>query len=254
MSQIIIESKLLIKNKFKLGLVLMAIFSILLSLNSFAISSILYDSNINDIGNKIEVSKKSYKLSDNALNNVSEYYTSLFGLTNLKNFYNQLKNNTSIYFYEIIDQPTYLRLFEKNESSKFNNFGPSYEYGSIDNIITINDSLYFPLKNISVDMNAYNLFNFNVSYGRNLENDDVFYSESQKVPVILGYSYIDLFKVGDIIKVNHLQLDLEFEVVGVLNKDFCLPLGDELVNLNTYIITPSLEFPHSPKSENEKFY
>ena len=253
MSQIIIESKLLLKSKFKLSLALVVIFATLLSLDSFALTSMVFNNSINDIGNRLRVSEKSYKLSDNGLD-VSKFYTSLSSLINLKNFYNQLTHNNDIYFYEIINQPVYLQLSSKDDSLRFKTFATNYDSGSIDDVITINKSWYFPVKNLSIDMNTYNLFEFDIFEGRSFDVNDMIYDESKIIPVILGYSYSDLFSIGDSFKVNHLRFDLEFKVVGILSKDFCMPLGNELVDLNRYIITPSLTFPNSPKSEEELFF
>lgn len=87
-------------------------------------------------------------------------------------------------------------------------------------------------------------------------SNDTFVSKKLSAnPIILGFEYVDTYKIGDIIN-NMPQKDINstYKVIAFLKKDSSVSVNDELIFLDRYIISPSLTILKKPETINEMMY
>lgn len=97
-----------------------------------------------------------------------------------------------------------------------------------------------------MDANAMNHYALEVSQGKLFDTEDyILDMKEKKIAVILGSNYERYFKVGDIIKMYFLGIDVEAKVIGILKPGMLIKndktyeqLGDEPNTLDFSIIIP----------------
>lgn len=249
------EAKLFLKSNKSV----LVIINIIISF--FAFLSILLLSNLEISGDQkivfenIRSNNKKYRIVDDGVD-VSKYYRSLSEFTNLKNFYNSLSHNDKFDYYELIQQPLNIETSAEDKDI-FIKFSPDYEYGEISDLVTIGDKKYLTVKNFFVGMNYYNELNFNIAEGRGFNESDIVLKDmNESIPAIMGYEYMQIFNVGDTINVNHLDCNLKLCIIGFLEENSYMPLSsqDSFININRYMLLPSINFSFSPTTSEELFF
>lgn len=170
---------------------------------------------------------------------------------NLKEF--NLTLNSDFDFYEITFQPLQsLQYFNLD-----NKFIHRNRNGVIKNqeIVIEGEKCYVTsLSTIQVNNNAYNTFLNSLAKGDSFKTDDFNYENDNIIPIILGNDYLQYYDVGEIIKLNYLQKNIDFKVIGFLNKNTVLTINDFNYVLDTYICMPSFQIKNEPINEEDKTF
>ena len=178
-----------------------------------------------------------YKINDNFIDEEEAmFFAQSDCLSILIELYKWETNNEYFSYIVLNRQRVYIPPEYKIDSS----FQYDVEYGISDHYasLQVND-LFFQKFNIKCDE------------GRLFEKND--YSTNNKVmPILLGYSYKELFSLGDYINLSYLGVDFKCEIVGFLEQGCFFNNGNDLEILDKYVILPSLE-TEDIYSEDESF-
>jgi len=114
-----------------------------------------------------------------------------------------------------------------------------------------------PLRGVQIGRMLHRYFDNSVLYGRNFDESDFYVnSPDDMVNVILGYDYIGIFDIGDIIPVAlyvGLQF-IDFHVIGFLEQGAKLCSGYQVVYFDRSIVMPFFEINYIPVDElNQQF-
>jgi len=176
-----------------------------------------------------------YQLSDNLIGDVEKDFISQENSEEiLRNFYLRLEKMDEIYC-QIDNQPIYIDNFKGNEI-----FYNGYEYG-------VDPSEYgdnIPIKSIQLNHQSYDYYNlFEYIIGEHFIENDFLYN-GEYIPVLLGYDYNKYYGLGEEIKSDYLFADFTLRIIGFLEQDTSILnfRNNGEINLNTYIILPSLHF------------
>ena len=82
---------------------------------------------------------------------------------------------------------------------------------------------YAYINSLSVNKNALNAFNVELESGRYFEESEYSELEEDILPVVLGYNYKKIFKVGDTIEYVFVNDIRKAKVVGILKEDETIP-------------------------------
>lgn len=104
---------------------------------------------------------------------------------------------------------------------------------------------------LQISENVQKDFSLDVNEGRLLKSRDFQYQYGKHIPVVMGASYRDKFKVGDTFKAEYLFSSFSFKVVGFFCKDANIRFSSEVIPLNEYIVMPSVNFLDNPSTEHE---
>lgn len=170
----------------------------------------------------------------------SPFYSQSNGENNLKIMYEKLVNAKEFKYYEIYYQFLYILNYEGSPI-----FREMYESGNPykeDIIMEINGTKYPPaatIKAAQLSYNSFSDFNLNLSEGKKFEEEDYFYSINETVPIILGHEYKNQYKVGQNLQGVYIAEPFNFEIIGFLEKDSYIQIGNNVKYLDRYIIMPS---------------
>lgn len=178
---------------------------------------------------------------------ITGYFSDLSKLSNLKNFYLELSDNTNYTYLDKTCQGIYM---ENNLGTNIFLYG--YEKGSENYYSDEQNINYYNFKNVTINNNCWLYYNFKVIKGRCFEENDYYYNDT--IPVILGYEYKDYYDIGDIFQGEYLSCEFKYKVVGILEKDSIINIQNEILFLDRYIISPSVVVPELPNNKNELFY
>ena len=89
--------------------------------------------------------------------------------------------------------------------------------------------------------------------GSAFTKDDYSWQWKDAVPVIMGYSWRDYVRVGDLLQGKLMTLDMSFRVIGIAEENTYFPLFDSLLYEDDYIIMPTLRCLQSPRDTDEDF-
>ena len=100
---------------------------------------------------------------------------------------------------------------------------------------------------IHVTPNFYEVENYRVIEGRDFVAEDMPYVEGKPRPVLLGYKYIGVYDVGDIINLDYgIEKSVtQISVIGFLAEDTTIMnrSGSEIYDLDNYIVYPEYVIP-----------
>lgn len=186
-------------------------------------------------------SEDTYRLVDME-ESVSSFVKDYEKVVHLKDFYNELGNNSLIEYYEEIEQPVEVDEFKATEIFRYG-YEEQFESDEIKQILL-----------------NYNSWHNNNLCEKNIEGDDLkksdFVQENyEEIPVILGYEYRDYYNIGDTMDVT-LSTDVfgHYKVIGIMNKDTSIWVNDNLVYLDRYIIAPALTIQQEPCDYSDLIY
>lgn len=111
------------------------------------------------------------------------------------------------------------------------------------------------LKTIEIGEKLSKNFSSKIVNGRAFESKDFIISqENQEVNIILGNSYINQYKIGDILELELHKKNIEFKVIGFLEKGLKLNIDNGDLILDNYIVVPFYNIEYSPNSKEEETY
>lgn len=206
----------------------------------------------------------SYFKSEHLLNTTNEYRlvdleqsTSSFirnynKINSLKQFNKEISSNNNFVYYEAIVQPTniidfkgtekFLYNYEENIRNALHNSDSSESKNVKQLLINYNFAQKIKLDNMLINGNPFSTVDFLTD-------------NYQDIPIVLGYDYVGIYEVGDIINCMP-QKDIEstFIVIGFLDKDSSVMVNNELIFLDRYILSPSLTITKEPSTMEEMMY
>ena len=111
------------------------------------------------------------------------------------------------------------------------------------------------LASYQMDRLGFEYFNFKMYDGRSFSDDDyILESELDKLPIILGYNYKDIFNIGEKIKYIYAGKVMEGEVIGILEKNSAIFNDNKYsMPLDNRIILPLADFKYIAKDGEEQF-
>lgn len=80
-----------------------------------------------------------------------------------------------------------------------------------------------------------------------------FLYNGNRIPVLLGYDYLDLYHSGDEITVLYAGYPLELKVIGFLDNTSSVHRGSADISLDTYMILPSFDIEAEYVKNNQIF-
>ncbi|WP_317914116.1 hypothetical protein [Carnobacterium maltaromaticum] len=200
-----------------------------------------------------EKDKNLYSLIDTFTDpeKFTEFRESKNSLNELANFYNYLNTNNKVLLVSSFEQPIPISDF-KGDITFQTNYGTQLEtYGSYKD--TESDMDLFDVKSIQMNKNTFNFYNLRIDSGKGIEWENVNYN-SDKIPVILGNKYENIYQLGDVIQGDFYSKKMDFEVIGFLEKNSSLFYKNEINHfIDNYLIIP---YPNSigmPTDQNQYF-
>ncbi len=96
-----------------------------------------------------------------------------------------------------------------------------------------------------VSPNFYEIENYAVIKGRDFTAEDMPYVEGKPRPVLLGYKYLGIYEVGDILDISMGMPVTQIEVIGFLAEDTTVMerAGHEIYDLDNYVVYPDYIIP-----------
>ncbi len=96
------------------------------------------------------------------------------------------------------------------------------------------------VKGAMVSHNLFEEFGMSIVDGNWFSSDD-FNTDTDTIPVVLGYEYNNLYKVGDTFEIYTCFSKIKkAKVIGILNEKTIISKQDNLINVDRYILYPSL--------------
>lgn len=111
------------------------------------------------------------------------------------------------------------------------------------------------LKTMQIGDKLSESFSSKIANGRIFEPKDFIISrEDQAVNIILGNNYINEYNLGDTLNLELHKKNMEFKIIGFLEKGTNLSIDDKQVILDDYIIIPFYNIEYSPNSKDDETY
>ncbi|WP_121616693.1 hypothetical protein [Virgibacillus halodenitrificans] len=114
-----------------------------------------------------------------------------------------------------------------------------------------------PLKTVMLGESIYSNFDNSIDIGRNLlETDFTLSSPNEPISIVLGSAYKDVYEIGDIISLELISKEMEFEVVGFYKPDvsFSMDVGaNHQVSFDYTIVMPHFIPNYEPVGSPEIF-
>lgn len=166
--------------------------------------------------------------------------------------FNQILND-QFEFYEIYNQPLQSKFYWNMDDS----FLKCYDGVPIKNQeIEIDGENCFisTLNSFQLNLNAYNHFFDFIGEGRGFCESDFQYKRNEKVPIILGSDYKSYYSIGDSIKLNYLEKDFEYEIIGFFEQGLNIKIENSEYSMNKYLCIPFFEFDGNVIDDSEKVF
>ncbi|MGE7022101.1 hypothetical protein [Solibacillus cecembensis] len=226
-------------------------YKFLLILLSFILTSVVLLVLININSSKLEIESTNkfnnqnlYEITDMLINEREvEFFNDINNYDVLNNFNVNVEKNNNFSFYNVVWQPIAIQNYPDNEQ-----FAAYYDIEGDDELVEVEGEVYRVSNAIQVSKNVFNFNTIELIKGEKFIDSDYQYnSESNIIPIILGYDYLNYFDVNDEIKMNLYGEDFIGKVIGIGSKDASVYSNqDPQLLLNRYIILPSLNFSEQP--------
>lgn len=170
-------------------------------------------------------------------------------VTSLKKFYGELSSSDQYTYYESIIQPASVCDFKGSDVFLYDYEEGLTDTSPVDNFKTVKQVLIN--SNYADKIDLKNL----IETGHGFAQDDYYSEDYHAIPIILGYDYNGIYEIGDVIDVM-LQNNIcaTFKVIGFLKKDSSAVVNQELIFLDRYILSPSLNIGHEPNNLEDLMY
>ena len=167
----------------------------------------------------------------------------------VQEFFQKLNKIEDLKYVSIYDTGTNIKNFKGPETCLL-----GYESGHFD----VNSN---SVKMLITSDNFFKNESYSLAEGRNFNDDDIVYNPEGYTPVMLGYSYFDFYKPGDILEIDTDSIaednligsglyHTKLIVIGIFaeNTSVINGNGTVMINLNRYILMP---FQYRPITELE---
>ncbi|RDU21839.1 hypothetical protein [Anaerosacchariphilus polymeriproducens] len=191
-----------------------------------------------------------YQMIDNYVdgNEFNKFVVQKDSLSKLKNFYNGLENAESFHYITIANQ--HLLITDQSIPDKF---AYGYANGMEVPSVNVDNKVYKPIKSLQINLNGAKFFNLKAAEGKVWNEEDFVIQNT--MPIILGDSYHDIYKVGDKLHIKYLEKDINCIVIGFLEKNSKIFYQNNLeFYLDDYILMPMWNYIMQPQSEFEARY
>lgn len=116
-----------------------------------------------------------------------------------------------------------------------------------------NNSNITPIKSIQINRQAFDFFKIDVSDGVSFSQDDFKFNDNF-IPVILGNSYKDIYKIGDILPIEYYLTKFNAKVIGFAKSDSKVLLNRNMEEyLDRYMIIPQIDFDNPTNKTEYEF-
>lgn len=115
-------------------------------------------------------------------------------------------------------------------------------------LLTNINGAFISEKAFNEDFSLYN----HIYRGKAFTSSDFIYS-NEKINVLMGYDYINLYDVGNEISVLYLGYPVKLKIIGFLDNTSRIDMGDINIPLNTYILIPSFDIDNRDDEVNPNF-
>lgn len=180
--------------------------------------------------------------------NISAYLKKDKNIDIVKSFYKKIIDSSKINYLEIIKQP----LCYKGNYDLPIDFVIEKNKKNIEQIV--DDKKYTMLNSFQIGKKTYNsnIIDGYIEKGRKFSEKDFVYNNKKELSVILGNSYKKCYRIGDKFDVNYLNFgDFNVKVIGFLKQDSEISYKGTNINLNNYIIAPSVDYQKKFTTENQ---
>ncbi|MCY6957271.1 hypothetical protein [Clostridium brassicae] len=196
---------------------------------------------------KVYEGKAIYQLIDGYYDedDFSNFADQSDALVKLKNFYNSLDNADNFQYLTMMNQ--YVGIQNKNIPETMIE---GHETGKNFPKVELDGKSYTPVKSLQMNQQAFKFFNLDVSKGRKWEEDDFKYKKDA-IPVLLGDSYKNVYKIGEKFTINYYFKDINVKVIGFFKENSkVLYNGEPEFYLDRYIVLPYQNY-NTPVSKKD---
>lgn len=182
----------------------------------------------------------------------NEFLNKDTAVDSLRDFNHEL--NEAFSFLEFTVQPLEVVDEYYNGESKFVVMPKSKK--DLKNQIVSNDGMNMyvtPLNAIQVGATLYDYLSAYVDVGRGFVQDDFTYSIGDKIPVILGHEYKEVYDVNDDIHINYLGDNVVMNVIGFFTSGLNFSINSKVYAIDTYICSPHFNVVTPVDSSNRNF-
>ncbi|MBR1692644.1 MAG: hypothetical protein IJ711_07705 [Lachnospiraceae bacterium] len=187
--------------------------------------------------------RKTYYFTNEGLSDMT-YYQYLedenVGLYHsILQFRNALLADSRISFFTLMNQP--VEIYSQAVPEMFLD---GYEEGNADSsVFDFEGRTLYLTKALQVSEAFFREMNIKAEKGREFQEPDYIYKQGEKIPVIIGSGYEDVFQIGDVIGCNYLFEDVSLEVIGILQKDafFYDSMNGDFKSCERYLLMPALQ-------------
>lgn len=211
--------------------------------NNYQFNKISQQSHIGEYrGNQV------YQIADNLVNDKEkEFFSGKEGMQSLILFTNYMTDSKEVNFFNHVAQPIGVTNLRGDD------FFINTTDGTINEpYVSENDGLeYDVVSSVQINQSAIELQKVNVQTGRNFEASDFIFSDEQKeFPILLGSEFKKYYKPGDILKIEYLFYPLNGKVVGFIEPNTFLAIGqEEEIYLDKKIVLPMVNFKKVAENE-----
>lgn len=169
-------------------------------------------------------------------------------LNDLKEYYNQLNESKDFQYLAMFNNHILL-----NDKRVTGEFVEGYEQGNSQPQVEVENILYTPVKSFQLNKQAVDFFNLSVSDG-SLWNEKTDKDLDGNMPVILGNSYKQIYKIGDTASINYYNKLFNVKVIGFLKENSKVYFNNNTeFYLDNYFVLPYLDFEEPASENDEKF-
>lgn len=186
-----------------------------------------YDKFYKDINNIMSNSNNTWLIKSNELD---PFKIQLKAIENLQEY---LQKNKKFDFVSSVGENFATKPFEKSD-----------DFLETTNSIKYNNENFSIIKSIVLNEKAYKYFQLKAYKGEDFKDIDYKETQGNEVPLILGYNYHDIFKVGDVIEYLRGDKVKKAKVIGILEKNTMGFIGDPsrgIATFDDYLVLPQIE-------------
>lgn len=163
-----------------------------------------------------------------------------------KDFYNKLNSNNDFKYLSLKEHYISINNNSIPDKLRIINSDDQYQFENID------EKKYSMIKSYQMNKETVDFFGLEVSEGNIWTAEDFKYNGC--IPVLLGESYSDTFKIGEKIEIGYLGKKFDGKVIGFLKKNSTvLGNGNIETTLDPYIVLPHMDF-EAPLDNNERAF
>lgn len=200
-------------------------------------------SDMNDIKMNFNTHESMYKVYDNFIDEDEQAF--LMRADNLQVLKKLLKWEENNENFEYLICNSQAIQFENHFSEKF-----SIAYDLMDDLN--DEDVKKQYKSLQVNNIFFQHNTINLEKGRLFEDTDYAVHNGKYIPIILGEEYQQFLDINEETKLYYMGVEWNVEVIGFLKENSIAKIDNEVINLDRYVLFPSLNFYEIPQTELDK--